>query len=127
MFIQLLGVKLFEHASDSNHISLKWLIMTTKIKKFNCSFYAIMVISLHESYMYLGKYLLSFIVYPFILAYTMLLQVMRTEPVHLQIYFVEILFVLTLISFTYYVLLIKPFYQTHPSSSRAPPSTQYQT
>lgn len=77
--------------------------------------------------MYLGKYLLSFIVYPFILAYTMLLQIMRTEPVHLQVDFVEILFVLTLISFTFYVLLFKPFNEIHPCSSRAPPPPQYQS
>lgn len=105
--------------------------MITIIKKvygllFAVSFYAIMILSMDHSFMHIGMANFSSATYLLITAYTILMQIMSTAPVHLPIEFVRILCVLPLLKYiTHEILCYRQIIPISDISPRSPPSANF--
>ena len=89
---------------------------------FAVSFYAIMVISMDHSFMHIGMANFISETSPLITAYALLMQIMRTAPVHLPIDFVRIFYVLPLLIYiTHIICYYTKIISISNISPRSPP------
>ena len=96
------------------------------IKKFYflllfISFYAIIIISRDYLFRKMGLTIFTYIIYPFIIAYKLLMQVMHNEPVQLPLEHIMVLGVLPLLFLINFKICFNPlFIYINGISPRAP-------